>query len=131
MSKSTTRLVRECPEDFIGQIIDIFEDDLTNAASDKDDGSSVHITGNRYDHLSDALRETLKKWNVLLESETLADTNADMLIDALQNVDDDEVAESVAPYINCPSSDDCGYQGGSDYSPCIACKTKWLRSTQE
>lgn len=60
MSKSTTRLVRECPEEFIGQIIDIFEDDLTNAASDKDDGSSVHITGNRYDHLSDALRETLK-----------------------------------------------------------------------
>lgn len=131
MSKSTTRLVRECPEKFIGQIIDIFEDDLTNAASDKDDGSSVHITGNRYDHLSDALKETLKKWNVLPESETLADTNADMLIDALQNVDDDEVAESVAPYINCPSSDDCGYQGGSDYSPCIACKTKWLRSTQE
>ena len=40
MSKSTTRLVRECPEDFIGQIIDIFEDDLTNAASDRDDGSS-------------------------------------------------------------------------------------------
>ena len=39
MSKSTTRLVRECPEEFIGRIIDIFEDDLTNAASDKDDGS--------------------------------------------------------------------------------------------
>jgi len=131
MSKSTTRLVRECPEEFIGQIIDIFEDDLTNAASDKYDGSSVHITGNRYDHLSDALRETLKKWNVLPESDTPADTNADMLIDALQNVDDDEVAESVASYIDCPSSDDCGYQGGSDYSPCIACKTKWLRSTQE
>lgn len=131
MSKSTTRLVRECPEDFIGQIIDIFEDDLTNTGSDKDDGSSVHITGNRYDHLSDALRETLKKWNVLPESETLADTNADMLIDALQNVDDDEVAESVTPYINCPSSDDCGYQGGSDHSPCITCKMKWLRSTQE
>lgn len=131
MSKSTTRLVRECPEDFIGQIIDIFEDDLTNAASDKDDGSSVHITGNRYDHLSDVLRETLKKWNILPESETSTDTNADMLIDALQNVDDDEIAESVASYINCPSSDDCGYQGGSDHSPCIACKTKWLRSTQE
>lgn len=131
MSKSTTRLVRECPEDFIGQIIDIFEDDLTNAASDKDDGSSVHITGNRYDHLSDALKETLKKWNILPESETSTDTNADMLIDALQNVDDDEIAESVASYINCPSSDDCGYQGGSDHSPCIVCKAKWLRSTQE
>lgn len=131
MSKSTTRLVRECPEEFIGQIIDIFEDDLTNAASDKDDGSSVHITGNRYDHLSDALKETLKKWNILPESETSTDTNADMLIDALQNVDDDEIAESVASYINCPSSDDCGYQGGSDHSPCIVCKAKWLRSTQE
>lgn len=131
MSKNTTRLVQEFPEEFIGQIIDIFEDDLTNMDPDKEDGSSVHITGNRYDHLSDALRETLKKWNVLPESETPADTNADMLIDALQNVDDDEVAELVAPYINCPSSDDCGYQGGSDYSPCIACKTKWLRSTQE
>lgn len=131
MSKSTTRLVRECPEEFIGQIIDIFEDDLTNAASGKDDGSSVHITGNRYDHLSDALRETLKKWNVLPESDTPADTNADMLIDALQNVDDDEVAESVASYIDCPNSDDCGYQGGGDQSPCIACKVRWLRSTQE
>lgn len=131
MSKSTTRLVRECPEEFIGQIIDIFEDDLTNAASGKDDGSSVHITGNRYDHLSDTLRETLKKWSILPESDTPADTNADMLIDALQNVDDDEVAELVTSYINCPSSDDCGYQGGSDQSPCIACKMKWLRSTQE
>ena len=131
MSKSTTRLVRECPEEFIGQIIDIFEDDLTNAASGKDDGSSVHITGNRYDHLSDALRETLKKWNVLPESDTPAATNADMLIDALQNIDDDEVAESVVSYIDCPSSDDCDYQGGSDHSPCIACKTKWLRSTQK
>lgn len=131
MSKSTTRLIQECPEEFIGQIIDIFEDDLTNMDSNKDDGSSVHITGNRYDHLSDALRETLKKWNVLPESDTPEDTNADMLIDALQNVDDDEVAESVASYINCPSSDDCDYQGGSDHSPCIVCKTKWLRSTQE
>ena len=131
MSKSTTRLVRECPEEFIGQIIDIFEDDLASAASDKDDGSSVHITGNRYDHLSDALRETLKKWSVLSEPETPADTYADMLIVALQNVDDVEVAELVTSYINCPSSDDCGYQGGSDQSPCIACKMKWLRSTQE
>ena len=131
MSKSTTRLVRECPEEFIGQIIDIFEDDLTNMDSNKDDGSSVHITGNRYDHLSDALRETLKKWNILPESETSTDTNADMLIDALQNVDDDEIAELVASYINCPSSDDCGYQGGSDHSPCIVCKAKWLRSTRE
>ena len=131
MSKNTTRLVQEFPEEFIGQIIDIFEDDLTNMDPDKEDDSSVHITGNRYDHLSDALRETLKKWNVLSEPEAPADTNADMLIDALQNVDDDEVAELVASYINCPSSDDCGYQGGSDYSPCIACKTKWLRSTQE
>lgn len=131
MSKSTTRLIQECPEEFIGQIIDIFEDDLTNMDSNKDDGSSVHITGNRYDHLSDALRETLKKWNILPESETSTDTNADMLIDALQNVDDDEIAELVSSYINCPSSDDCGYQGGSDHSPCIVCKAKWLRSTRE
>ena len=131
MSKSTTRLIQECPEEFIGQIIDIFEDDLTNMDSNKDDGSSVHITGNRYDHLSDALRETLKKWNILPESETSTDSNADMLIDALQNVDDDEIAELVASYINCPSSDDCGYQGGSDHSPCIVCKAKWLRSTRE
>ena len=131
MSKSTTRLIQECPEEFIGQIIDIFEDDLTNMDSNKDDGSSVHITGNRYDHLSDALRETLKKWTILPESETSTDTNADMLIDALQNVDDDEIAELVASYINCPSSDDCGYQGGSDHSPCIVCKAKWLRSTRE
>mgnify|MGYP000228954986 FL=1 len=68
MSKSTTRLIQECPEEFIRQIIDIVEDDLTNMDSTKDDGSSVHITANRYDHLSDALRETLKKWNILPES---------------------------------------------------------------
>lgn len=74
---------------------------------------------------------TDEEWNILPESETSTDTNADMLIDALQNVDDDEIAELVASYINCPSSDDCGYQGGSDHSPCIVCKAKWLRSTRE
>lgn len=131
MSKNNTHLVQKYPEEFIGQMIDIFEDDLTNAASGKDDGSSVHITGSRYDHLSDALKDTLKKWEVLTEPEAQTDTNADMLISALRNVDDDEIAESVASYINCPSSDECGYQGGSDDSPCIACKIKWLRSAQE
>ena len=131
MSKNTTRLVQKYPEEFIGQMIDIFEDDLANMTSDKNDGSSVHITGSRYDHLSDTLKDTLKKWNVLTGPEAQTDTNADMLISALQNVDDDEVAESVASYINCPSSDECSYQGGSDDSPCIACKIKWLRSAQE
>ena len=131
MSKNNTHLVRKYPEEFIGQMIDIFEDDLANAASCKNDGSSVHITGSRYDHLSNALKDTLKKWEVLTEPEAQTDTNADMLISALQNVDNDEVAESVASYINCPSSDECGYQGGSDDSPCIACKIKWLRSVQE
>lgn len=58
-------------------------------------------------------------------------TNAKALIQGLKEVDDDYIAESVADYIICPSSDDCTYDGGKDHSPCIACKVKWLRGEWE
>lgn len=56
--------------------------------------------------------------------------NAEMIIQALQEVGDDDVAESVADYINCPSSTDCTYDG-NDSSPCLECKIRWLRSDFE
>lgn len=54
-------------------------------------------------------------------------TNAEAIIQSLQEIDDEEVAMSVADYINCPSSNDCTYDG-KDSSPCCDCKIKWLRS---
>lgn len=58
-------------------------------------------------------------------------TNAEALIQGLKEVDDDDIAESVADYISCPSSSGCTYDGGKDHSPCIACKVKWLRGEWE
>lgn len=58
-------------------------------------------------------------------------TNAESLIQGLQEIDEYEIAEQVADYINCPSSDDCTYDGGKDHSPCISCKVKWLRDEWE
>lgn len=58
-------------------------------------------------------------------------TNAEALIQGLQEINDDEIAEQVADYINCPSSDDCTYNGGKDHTPCTACKVKWLRDAWE
>lgn len=60
-----TNIAKECPEELIGQIIDIFEDyqsqeDQTSA----EDANQVHIAGESYDRLSDALRDTLEKWCV-------------------------------------------------------------------
>jgi len=57
-------------------------------------------------------------------------TNAEALIQGLQEVEDDEVVVFVADYINCPSSDDCKYDG-KDNSPCCDCKVKWLRGNFE
>ena len=57
-------------------------------------------------------------------------TNAEAIIQALKNIEDDEIAESVAEYINCPSCDDCTYQGG-DNSMCTECKITWLRGKWE
>ena len=54
-------------------------------------------------------------------------TNAETIIVDLKNVDDYEIAIFVADYINCPSSDDCTYDG-RDSSPCTDCKIRWLRS---
>lgn len=54
-------------------------------------------------------------------------TNAEALSDGLQKIYDYEVAVCVVDYINCPSSDDCTYDG-RDNSPCDECKLKWLES---
>jgi hypothetical protein len=54
-------------------------------------------------------------------------TNAEIIIDGLQKIDNDYDAESIAYYINCPSSEDCTYDG-NDNTPCCDCKIKWLRS---
>jgi len=44
---------------------------------------------------------------------------------------DDELLECVSDYIACPSENDCKYDGGKDHSPCVECKTKWLRKEFE
>lgn len=57
-------------------------------------------------------------------------TNAEVLIHDLQMIDNDEAVESVADYINCPSSDDCKFDG-KDHTPCVACKVRWLKAKWE
>lgn len=54
-------------------------------------------------------------------------TNSDALIISLAEIHEDHIAEGVAHYINCPSSEDCTYDG-RDSTPCVECKVKWLRS---
>ncbi|MFV0518231.1 MAG: hypothetical protein ACK5MV_12620 [Aminipila sp.] len=54
-------------------------------------------------------------------------TNAEVLIHDLQKINENEVAECVADYIACPSSDDCKYDG-ADSTPCTNCKVKWLKA---
>ena len=34
----------------------------------------------------------------------------------------------IADYIDCPSSEDCKYDGGNDHSCCTECKIKYLES---
>lgn len=58
-------------------------------------------------------------------------TNAEVLIQGLNEIYDDDIAESVADYISCPSSPDCTYDGGKDHTPCTVCKIKWLRDEWE
>lgn len=118
--------VNECPEEFIGQIIDIMEDYISeknqNTAGDTQD--AVHIQGDDYTHLSDALKDTLKKWGVFGKNTESGQTNAEMLSDALNCISDDEIAESVEGYIGCPNSEECDYRGDGNYAPCVACKIK-------
>ncbi len=57
-------------------------------------------------------------------------TNAEVIIQALKNIEDDEIAESVAEYINCPSCVGCKYDG-ADNSVCEECKITWLRGKWE
>lgn len=54
-------------------------------------------------------------------------TNAEVLVHDLQEINKEEVAQCVADYIACPSSDDCKFDG-SDSTPCTDCKIKWLQS---
>lgn len=59
--------------EFIGQIIDIFEDFLdekgvviVNPKRDEDDEEmAANIYGSDYDRLSDEITDTLKRWNVI------------------------------------------------------------------
>lgn len=59
--------------EFIGQIIDIFEDFLDekrvtieNPEQDEDDEEmAANIYGSDYDRLSDEITDTLKRWNVI------------------------------------------------------------------
>lgn len=61
-----TTIAKECPEELVGQIIDLFEDHLSQKdQTSAEDADKVHITGESYDRLSDALRDTLEKWCVL------------------------------------------------------------------
>lgn len=60
-------------------------------------------------------------------------TNAEVLIGGLMNFEskEDFIQEEVAEYIACPSASPCDYDGGSDHSPCMRCKIKWLQSKWE
>lgn len=57
-------------------------------------------------------------------------TNAKVIAKALNQINDSEIAESVAEYINCPSCVDCKYDG-ADNSACEECKITWLRGKWE
>ena len=59
--------VNKCPEEFIGRIIDIMEDYISkkNQDSSDDTPNTVHIQGDDYTYLSDALKDTLEKWILL------------------------------------------------------------------
>ena len=61
--------------EFIGQIIDIFEDFLTEKGiqienperEDDFDGTDVNIYGTDYGNLSDAIEQTMISWGLLKE----------------------------------------------------------------
>jgi len=53
-------------------------------------------------------------------------TNRECLIEALKNGGDYESDIGTVSYISCPSSEDCGYDGGNDHNCCDECKMKWL-----
>lgn len=55
-----------------------------------------------------------------------AEVIANDLMNAIRN-EDDELLECVADYISCPSEEECDYDGSGDYTPCVACKKKWLK----
>lgn len=59
-------------------------------------------------------------------------TNAEAIIQGLQNIEEDEVAVSVANYIACPFSVNplCEYDGNVN-SCCIDCKIEWLKKEFE
>ena len=60
--------------EFLGQIIDVFEDFLTERGveqfnnepqEDNDPDSQVYIYGNDYYEIEDALEEIMERWNVI------------------------------------------------------------------
>ena len=65
--------------DFIGQLIDIFEDfldekgiSIENEERDEDDDSAAIIFGSDYDALAEQLTETMTRWGVLKKEEAAA-----------------------------------------------------------
>ena len=118
--------VNEPPEEFIGQIIDIMEDYISE--KNQNAPGTVHIQGDDCTHLSDALKDTLEKWGVLRKNTAPEQIKAEMLAEAFRYISDDEMAQAVEGYIECPNSEPCDYQGGDNYAPCVVCKIKWLKS---
>lgn len=67
---STTLLSKEDTPEFIGQIIDIFEDFLEEKGVQlnfEESDDEVVLYGNDYDSLSDKIKNMLKAWHVIKE----------------------------------------------------------------
>ena len=61
-------------------------------------------------------------------------TNAQVLAQGLGEFDglDYEVQETIADYIECPSSNDCEWDGKAEHSYiCTECKIRWLNQEWE
>ena len=76
MNEEKYPVIQEDEEEFIGQIIDTFEDFLDNkgvvieneerdADEDLDAEMSVNIYGADYDYIADELRKIFRRWNII------------------------------------------------------------------
>lgn len=56
-------------------------------------------------------------------------TNAEAIIQGLENINEYEVAISAVHYINCPYTynPDCKYDGDTNNECCDYCKLEWLK----
>lgn len=53
------------PDQFIGEVMDIFEEYLAKNDPKDTEYQKIHLAGDDYDKMSKGLRETLVKWGVL------------------------------------------------------------------